>query len=220
MKLRRANEGSLPRKRGHPEHEVKDLGEGDSARMSHRHTIILVDKRDRQIGTADKITPHRTGALHRAFSVFIFNANRELMLQKRAKGKYHSGGLWSNTCCSHPRLGETARQAAHRRLREEMGFSTKLTKMFSFIYRVKFSNGLIEHEFDHVFVGRYDGAPQVNPAEAEAWKWVGLGALRRDLRLNPRRYSFWLKKALPRVARHISVVTGRDNAWNSVARPR
>lgn len=168
-----------------------------------KREVILVDRRDRAIGVADKLAPHRTGALHRAFSVFVFNSQSELMLQKRARKKYHSGGLWSNTCCSHPRPGETVLQAAHRRLKEEMGFDTKLTEGFSFVYQVKFSNGLIEHEYDHVLLGCFDGVPKLDSQEVEDWKWVSLPALRRDIKLHPRRYSFWLKQVLPRFTAHV-----------------
>lgn len=170
--------------------------------IRHPDRVILVDRRDRAIGTAPKLKPHQTGALHRAFSVFIFNSRGELMLQKRAKAKYHSGGLWTNTCCSHPRPGETVLQAARRRLKEEMGFAVPLREAFHFIYRVKFSNGLIEHEYDHVLIGRFGGAPKPDLAEAEDWKWISFLALRSDLRRHPRRYSFWLKQILPRFTAH------------------
>ncbi|MBI2623911.1 isopentenyl-diphosphate Delta-isomerase [Candidatus Parcubacteria bacterium] len=173
-------------------------------RADSHHDIILVDERDRQIGTAGKMTPHRTGALHRAFSVFVFNSRGELLLQKRAKKKYHSAGLWTNTCCSHPRPGEATLAAARRRLKEEMGFTTKLREVFSFIYRVKFANGLMEHEYDHVLVGRFGGAPRPDPVEAEDWEWVSLPQLRHDIRRHPRRYSFWLKKVLPRFTAHLT----------------
>ncbi len=168
-----------------------------------KHDLILVDERDRPIGVADKMTPHRTGALHRAFSVFVFNARGELMLQKRAQGKYHSGGLWANTCCSHPRPGETVLRAGRRRLKDEMGFTVPLREVFQFTYRTKFSNGLIEHEYDHVLVGRFDGAPHPDPVEVEDWKWISLPALRRDMLRHPRRYSFWLKQILPRFTAHV-----------------
>lgn len=173
-------------------------------RVVTRSDIILVDERDRPIGVSDKLTPHRTGALHRAFSVFIFNSKGELMLQKRARGKYHSGGLWTNTCCSHPRPGETVRHAARRRLKEEMGFAVSLREVFQFTYRTKFSNGLIEHEYDHVLVGRFDGVAHPDPAEVEDWKWISLSALRRAVNRHPRRYSFWLKQALPRFTAHVT----------------
>ncbi len=163
--------------------------------------IILVDPSDRKVGAMGKLAAHRSGLLHRAFSVFIFNARGELLLQQRAPGKYHSGGLWSNTCCSHPRPGEATLAAARRRLKEEMGFTTKLREVFSFIYRVKFANGLMEHEYDHVLVGRFDRVPRPDSAEAEDWKWVSLSQLRRDIRRHPRRYSFWLKVCLPELMR-------------------
>src|SRR4030042_2763439 len=121
--------------------------------------IILVDENDREIGTEEKLKTHEQGKLHRAFSIFVFNSKGELLLQRRAKGKYHSGGLWTNTCCSHPREGEKLEEAVHRRLKQEMGLDCPLKEAFSFIYKVRFENGLFEHELDHVFIGRVDGKP-------------------------------------------------------------
>jgi len=165
--------------------------------------IILVDKDDRQVGTGEKMAVHREGKLHRAFSIFVFNSKGELMLQRRAKSKYHSGGLWTNTVCSHPREGEGLEEAAHRRLKEEMGFDCPLEEAFSFIYRVAFKNGLTENELDHVFVGRYDGEPVPDPQEADGWKWIPLEELKKDIVKNPEKYTYWLRLALDRLVSHM-----------------
>ncbi|HWS52517.1 MAG TPA: isopentenyl-diphosphate Delta-isomerase, partial [Pyrinomonadaceae bacterium] len=136
------------------------------------------------------------GALHRAFSVFVFDGRGRLLLQKRAAGKYHSAGLWSNTACGHPRPGEATAEAARRRLREEMNFDCELREAFDFIYRAELAGGLVEHEFDHVFVGFYDGEPAPDAAEVEDWKWVSMPELRRALESEPESYSRWLKLAV------------------------
>lgn len=163
--------------------------------------IILVDKKDKEIGTEFKIKAHKEDKLHRAFSIFIFNSQKNLLLQKRSSKKYHSGGLWTNTCCSHPSPSETILSAAHRRLKEEMGFDCGLTEIFSFIYRTKFDKGLIENEFDHVLIGNFNGKPKINTEEAEDFKWVSLEFLVRDIKKNPNNYLFWLKKCYSKVAR-------------------
>lgn len=154
--------------------------------------IILVDENDNQIGTGEKLEVHRQGKLHRAFSVLIFNPKGELLLQKRAKSKYHSGGLWSNTCCSHPTVGERIKDSAERRLFEEMGIKTKLKEIFSFVYKAKFED-LTEYEFDHVFEGRFNGNPNPEPEEAEDWKWMNLAELKKDIKENPKNYTEWFK---------------------------
>ncbi len=161
--------------------------------------IILVDKKDREIGTGEKLEVHKSGKLHRAFSIFVFNRKGELLLQKRAKGKYHSGGLWSNTCCSHPRAGERLEKAVHRRLKQEMGFDCSLKEIFSFVYKVKFENGLYEHELDHVFIGNYGRKPEPDPEEAEGWKWISLNELKKDIQKNPGNYTYWLKVSLDKL---------------------
>ena len=161
--------------------------------------VILVDRVGREIGTEEKLKAHREGKLHRAFSIFIFNRLGELLLQKRSKTKYHSGGLWTNTCCSHPRLGESDYCAARRRLNEEMGFDCELTELFSFIYHAELENSLFEHELDFVFVGRYDGQPVPNPDEVDDWKWMDVEKLRREVRENPERYTYWFRLILNRV---------------------
>lgn len=158
--------------------------------------IILVDENDREIGSGEKLKVHQEGKLHRCFSIFVFNSKGELMLQERARSKYHSGGLWTNTCCSHPRVGENINEAAHRRLAEEMGFDCGLKEIFSFIYKAKLDHGLWEHEFDHVFIGRYDGEPKIDPEEAEGWKWIGFNELIKDIAENPENYTEWFKIAM------------------------
>ncbi len=160
--------------------------------------VILVDENDREIGAKNKMPAHRDGDLHRCFSIFVFNARGELMLQRRASGKYHSGGLWTNTCCSHPRSGEETVAAGHRKLQQEMGFDCGLKEVFTFIYRAPLGD-LTEHEFDHVLFGRFEGEPKPNPAEAEGWKWVGLDELAADIAAHPASYTEWLKIALPKV---------------------
>lgn len=158
--------------------------------------VVLVDEQNREIGAAEKLEAHAAGKLHRAFSVFVFNSERQLLLQRRAASKYHSGGLWSNTCCGHPRPAEATDAAAHRRLREEMNFDCELRAAFEFIYRAEFENELIEHEYDHVFVGEFDGVPAPDKSEVEGWRWMGLDELRRDLRERPGAYTYWLHAAL------------------------
>jgi isopentenyl-diphosphate delta-isomerase len=162
--------------------------------------VILVDEQDNDIGQEGKMRAHENGGvLHRAFSVFIFNENGKMLLQKRGKSKYHFGGLWTNTCCSHPRPGETVEQAAHRKLKQEMGFDTELKEIFTFIYKAAFENGLTEHELDHVFVGKYDGKPDVNPEEADDHAWVDIRQLQSDVAKKPGNYTPWFKIALKKV---------------------
>jgi len=166
--------------------------------------VILVDEKDNETGTAGKLEAHRKGLLHRAFSVFVFNSKGELMLQRRADSKYHSGGLWSNTCCSHPFPGESAATGAHRRLKEEMGFNTDLSECFSFIYKEKLDNDLIEHEFDHVFIGRSEGPPMLNPQEVQDWKWMSMDELKKELEETPSTYTVWLRIVFNKVLEHLS----------------
>ena len=157
--------------------------------------VILVDKNDNQVGLMPKIEAHEKGVLHRAFSIFIFNSKYELLLQKRASSKYHSGGLWTNTCCSHPREGEDTLDAANRRLDEEMGIKTSLRKVYDFIYKAELDNQLTEHEFDHVFYGVCDRDPKLNRDEAEDFKWVDMETLNNDIIKNEDNYTVWFKIA-------------------------
>ena len=157
--------------------------------------VILVDKNDKQVGLMPKLEAHKKGVLHRAFSIFIFNSKYELLLQKRASSKYHSGGLWTNTCCSHPREGEDILDAANRRLDEEMGIKTSLRKVYDFIYKAELDNQLTEHEFDHVFYGVCDNDPILNKDEAEDFKWVDMEKLNNDIIKNEDNYTVWFKIA-------------------------
>lgn len=155
--------------------------------------VILVDINDEPIGLMEKIAAHEQALLHRAFSVFILNDNNEIMLQQRAASKYHSPLLWTNTCCSHQRPGETNIQAGKRRLQEEMGFEVDLTELFNFIYKAPFDNGLTEHELDHVMIGKYNEIPNINKDEVESWKWMSIDAIKTDMQENPDDYTAWFK---------------------------
>ena len=155
--------------------------------------VILVNDNDEQIGLMPKMEAHEKALLHRAFSVFILNSKNEIMLQQRAAQKYHSPLLWTNTTCSHQREGETNLQAGNRRLMEEMGIQTELKELFSFIYKAPFDNGLTEHEFDHVMIGYYNDAPNINKEEAESWKWMSIEAVKEDMKANPDTYTAWFK---------------------------
>jgi isopentenyl-diphosphate delta-isomerase len=166
--------------------------------------VILVDEADKEIGTEEKMKTHKEGKLHRAFSIFIFNPKGEMLLQKRAKSKYHSGGLWSNACCSHPRPGEDIEQAAHRRLMEEMGFDCDLQESFDFVYKANLDHNLTEYEFDHVFIGKYEGKIKLNPEEAEDFKWVNIDALKENVEKHPEKYTVWFKCALTEVLNFLS----------------
>jgi isopentenyl-diphosphate delta-isomerase len=164
-----------------------------------REEVILVDEMDREIGTMEKLHAHEVGLLHRAISVFLFNLKGELLLQKRASSKYHSGGLWTNTCCSHPRPGEKNIDAAIRRLYEEMGICSDLDYSFSFTYTANFQNGLIENEFDHVFTGISQVTPQINIEEAEDFNYVSIPNVIIDMNKNPNNYTEWFKIAIHKV---------------------
>ena len=165
--------------------------------------VILVDRDDNPVGTLPKMEAHEKGVLHRAFSVFILNKKGELMLQQRALHKYHSPALWTNTCCSHQRDGEENLQAGTRRLEEEMGFSVPLEELFSFIYKAPFDNGLTEHELDHVMLGYYEGIPEINSDEVNAWKWMSLNEIASDLTENPESYTVWFKIIFERFFNHV-----------------
>ena len=155
--------------------------------------VILVDEQDNQLGLMPKMQAHEKAVLHRAFSVFIFNDKGELMLQQRAAHKYHSPLLWTNTCCSHQRDGESNIEAGKRRLIEEMGFKTNLKEIFSFVYKAQFDNGLTEHELDHVMIGNFNGVPKINPDEVASYKWMTLEAVKKDIELQPNIYTAWFK---------------------------
>ncbi len=164
--------------------------------------VILVDENDREIGLMEKMEAHQKGFLHRAFSIFIFNEEGQLLLQQRALDKYHSGGLWTNTCCSHPRDQEDIVEAGVRRLQEEMGFTTQLKPVFSFIYKAKLDNDLTEHELDHVLIGTYSADPSPNSGEVGGWKYVALDFLKNDIVENPQQYTVWFLEIFDRVKDH------------------
>lgn len=159
-------------------------------------SVILVDPRGNEVGQMEKLEAHEKGLLHRAFSIFVFNSKGEVLLQKRAITKYHSGGLWANSCCSHPRPGEDINLAVHRRLQEEVGFDCPLRESFSFVYKKVFDNGLTEYEFDHVFTGSYDGPVTPNPEEAEEHKWVPWHEFVADIQARPNIYAFWVREII------------------------
>lgn len=161
--------------------------------MKEEENVILVSEQDEPIGLMPKLEAHEKGVLHRAFSIFIINDKNEIMLQQRAFEKYHSPLLWTNTCCSHQRDGESNLEAGVRRLREEMGFVTELRELFHFVYKAPFENGLTEHEFDHVMVGRYNGEPHINTNEVAGWKWMSVEDVKDDITANPQIYTVWFR---------------------------
>jgi isopentenyl-diphosphate delta-isomerase len=177
------------------------------ATFASHEEVILVNERDEVLGVEEKLTAHSTGALHRAFSIFIVNSAGDMLLQKRASTKYHSKGLWSNACCGHPRLGETTEAASRRRLLEEMGFDCDLAELFQFVYRVKLDNGLSEHELDHVMVGKWDGNPNPSPAEVDDWKWMAPAALHLDVKQTPKNYTYWFRISLDKVLQGLGILT-------------
>ena len=158
--------------------------------------VILVDEHDNEIGAMEKMEAHEKALLHRAFSIFVFNDDGQMMLQQRALSKYHSPGLWTNTCCSHPRPGESLEEATSRRIVEEMGFTCEMREVLSFIYKAPFDDGLTEHELDHVFIGTYNEDPEINPEEVAAWMWVEVDEILADVNENPENYTVWFKIAL------------------------
>lgn len=171
--------------------------------MAEEH-VILVNEKDQEIGLMPKLEAHQKAVLHRAFSVFIFNSENELMLQQRASNKYHSPNLWTNTCCSHQRSGESNIQAGTRRLYEEMGFTTSLKEVTSFIYKAPFDNGLTEHELDHIMVGYYNEDPVINSDEVEDWKWMKIEDVKKDISLNPDLYTAWFKIIFKNFYNHLN----------------
>ena len=165
--------------------------------------VILVNNNDQPLGAMEKMEAHEKGVLHRAFSVFIFNSGGQMLLQMRAQDKYHSPGLWTNTACSHPRTREKTPDAAHRRLREEMGFDCELEEAFSFVYKANVGDGLTEHEYDHVFVGKSDALPVPDPEEVEDWKYVDMDWLYHDVAEHPENYTVWFLIALAELKKYL-----------------
>jgi isopentenyl-diphosphate delta-isomerase len=166
--------------------------------------VVLVDENDNVLGSMEKIEAHEKALLHRAFSVFVINSKNQVMLQRRALSKYHSPGLWTNTCCSHPRVGESYFEGANRRLMEEMGMKCELKDEFNFIYKAEFDNGLTEHELDHVFVGYSEEEPILNKDEVDSWKWMDLDELKRDIVENPEEYTVWFRIIFERFSSHFN----------------
>ena len=179
--------------------------------MMEEEKVILVNENDEQIGLMPKLEAHEKAVLHRAFSVFIFNDKNELLLQQRALGKYHSPGLWTNTCCSHQRDGESNIEAGKRRLEEEMGFVTDLQESISFIYKTPFDNGLTEHEYDHVLLGTYNSVPAINREEVLSFKWMPLNDVKVDIVLRPSIYTEWFKIIFDKYYEYINV-TNESNS--------
>ncbi|MGV8172423.1 MAG: isopentenyl-diphosphate Delta-isomerase [Candidatus Woesearchaeota archaeon] len=167
--------------------------------MKSKDYVVLVDTNNKKIGVEEKLKAHQDAKLHRAFSILIFNSKGELLIQQRAKEKYHCGGLWANTVCSHPKPNETYNQATHRRLKEEMGFDCRLKKIFCFKYKITFDNGLTENEYDCVFRGKFDGTPKPNPAEIMDYRWISIRDLKKDIKNYPERYTEWFKIVLKRI---------------------
>ena len=171
--------------------------------MNKVEEVILVDEKDQVIGYMEKIQAHREALLHRAFSIFIFNSKKELLLQQRAEHKYHSGNLWTNTCCSHPRKEETILQAANRRLEEEMGMFCSLEKVYSFIYKSPYENGLTEHELDHVLIGYSDNLPKINLEEVKNYVYKDLQTVAKEIEETPKLYTSWFKITFPTLQKYL-----------------
>ena len=164
-----------------------------------RNTVVMVDINDNVIGEKDKLEAHKSPILHRAFSIYLYNSKNEMLIQKRADNKYHSGGLWSNTCCSHPQINKELKEDALERLEDEVGINTDIEEVFSFIYMNKFNDNLYEYEYDHVFVGEYEGDFFLNQKEASDAKWIDINELKKDLVINPKSYSSWFIISAPKV---------------------
>ena len=158
--------------------------------------IVLVDEQDNVTGSMGKMEAHKQGVLHRAFSVLLFNSKGELLLQKRSADKYHSAGLWTNTCCSHPKPDEPIEVAVRRRLKEEMGIDLQPEYAYKFLYRIELPNNLIEHELDYVFIGQFNGEPVINSSEVENWKFADVAAVKKDAIQNPETYTYWFRLIL------------------------
>jgi isopentenyl-diphosphate delta-isomerase len=158
--------------------------------------IVLVNENDENIGSIGKLEAHQKGLLHRAFSIIVWNNQNQILIHQRAFGKYHSEGLWTNTCCSHPKMGETVIEAAHRRLKEEMGFDCQLEQKFHFIYKVELENQLIENELDHVLIGKFNENPSPNPDEVNDYRWISLPELKKEIDEKPTTFTFWFKEII------------------------
>lgn len=165
--------------------------------------VVLVDRTDRTLGEMEKMEAHRKGVLHRAFSVLLFNNDGQLLLQRRAFGKYHSGGLWTNTCCSHPRPSENLTEATQRRLMEEMGISLTPEYLYAFTYRADLDEGLVENEYDHVFTGVFNGTPQINPDEVADWRFADVSQITSDIKKRPEQYTPWFRLIMDELRHHL-----------------
>lgn len=171
--------------------------------------VILVDENDREVGSMEKLEAHEKGLLHRAFSIFLFNENGDMLLQKRAAHKYHTPGLWTNACCSHPRMGETMDEALRRKLAQEMGIACPVKKAFGFTYKSQLGKGLTEHEYDHVYFGYFGGEPKPNPEEVEDWKYAPIAGIKADLKVHPEQYTPWFKMLFDRITEYAQKPEGR-----------
>lgn len=169
--------------------------------------LILVDEMDNPVGEMEKMEVHQKALLHRAFSIFIFNSNGQMLLQQRAESKYHSPGLWTNACCSHPGVGQRTEDAAEKRLQEEMGFSVPLRKAFDFTYKTSFENGLTEHEYDHVFIGKYDGTIDPDKAEVKGHYFAGMDEIKNSIQSHPQKYTEWFKIAFPKLEKYLATTS-------------
>ena len=172
--------------------------------QNNNDQVILVNDHDEWVGAADKMKAHKEGLLHRAFSVFVINSNNEVLLQQRAPDKYHSGGLWTNTCCSHPRVGESTHAAAHRRLQEEMGFDCEVEQIFTYKYKAPVGNELTEHEYDHIYIGFYDGDVQINKQEVEDHKYLPVSEVSCWLEKRPEHFTQWFRMIWPEFLKYFA----------------
>lgn len=173
--------------------------------MENIEYVILVDETGNELGVMEKLKAHKEAKLHKAFSVFLFDNQGRFLLQRRAADKYHCGGLWTNTCCSHPRPGEETGDAARRRLKEEMGIAYEPEFSFSFVYKAQFSNGLTEYELDNVFTGTYEGTPEINPKEVDSYRWITPEELLKEIEEKPEVFTPWFKIALPEVMKRLKI---------------